>query len=400
MSDISIIGGGHASGKLVNNLHKLEFKGNINIFSEEKHLPYERPPLSKDYLYGSKKFEDFKIDINLEKVNYYFSTKINKIDFNKKLIYDQNNNNYSYDKLVFANGSGPKRIFEENIEGVNYLRTLDDSVKIKSSIEISRDIVLLGAGYISLEIASTIKKNYPNKEVTIIDNSEKILLRNSNDDLREFIFKYQKKNNVKFLFNTSLQNLIRNEDGSIKNLILDDNKILACDLLVVGIGVYPNTDILKGTMLEEKNGIKVNEYCETAVKDVFALGDVALSKNNFLNKHIREESWNNAEKQSDILAKNLTGTKTAYDEIPWFWTDQFDQNFQILGEINYFDNKILRNYSENKNTIIYFKNKKIIGAVAVNNGRDISIIRKIIKKNIVPNMEKIQNIDINLKELL
>ena len=400
MSDISIIGGGHASVKLVNNLHKLEFKGNINIFSEEKHLPYERPPLSKDYLYGSKKFEDFKIDINLEKVNYYFSTKINKIDFNKKLIYDQNNNNYSYDKLVFANGSSPKRIFEENIEGVNYLRTLDDSVKIKSSIEISRDIVLLGAGYISLEIASTIKKNYPNKEVTIIDNSEKILLRNSNDDLREFIFKYQKKNNVKFLFNTSLQNLIRNEDGSIKSLILDDNKILPCDLLVVGIGVYPNTDILKGTMLEEKNGIKVNEYCETSVKDVFALGDVALSKNNFLNKHIREESWNNAEKQSDILAKNLTGTKTAYDEIPWFWTDQFDQNFQILGEINYFDNKILRNYSENKNTIIYFKNKKIIGAVAVNNGRDISIIRKIIKKNIVPNMEKIQNIDINLKELL
>ena len=398
MSDISIIGGGHASGKLVNNLHKLEFKGNINIFSEEKHLPYERPPLSKDYLYGSKKFEDFKIDINLEKVNYYFSTKINKIDFNKKLIYDQNNNNYSYDKLVFANGSSPKRIFEDNIEGVNYLRTLDDSLKIKSSIEISRDIVLLGAGYISLEIASTIK-NYPNKEVTIIDNSEKILLRNSNDDLREFIFKYQ-KNNVKFLFNTSLQNLIRNEDGSIKSLILDDNKILPCDLLVVGIGVYPNTDILKGTMLEEKNGIKVNEYCETAVKDVFALGDVALSKNNFLNKHIREESWNNAEKQSDILAKNLTGTKTAYDEIPWFWTDQFDQNFQILGEINYFDNKILRNYSENKNTIIYFKNKKIIGAVAVNNGRDISIIRKIIKKNIVPNMEKIQNIDINLKELL
>ena len=144
-------------------------------------------------MYGSKKFEDFKIDINLEKVNYYFSTKINKIDFNKKLIYDQNNNNYSYDKLVFANGSSPKRIFEENIEGVNYLRTLDDSVKIKSSIEISRDIVLLGAGYISLEIASTIKKNYPNKEVTIIDNSEKILLRNSNDDLREFIFKYQKK---------------------------------------------------------------------------------------------------------------------------------------------------------------------------------------------------------------
>ena len=400
MSDISIIGGGHASGKLVNNLHKLEFKGNINIFSEEKHLPYERPPLSKDYLYGSKKFEDFKIDINLEKVNYYFSTKINKIDFNNKLIYDQNNNNYSYDKLVFANGSSPKRIFEENIEGVHYLRTLNDSVKIKSSIEISKDIVLLGAGYISLEIASTIKKNYPNKEVTIIDNSEKILLRNSNDDLREFIFKYQKKNNVKFLFNTSLQNLIRNEDGSIKSLILDDNKILPCDLLVVGIGVYPNTDILKGTMLEEKNGIKVNEYCETAVKDVFALGDVALSKNNFLNKHIREESWNNVEKQSDILAKNLTGTKTAYDEIPWFWTDQFDQNFQILGEINYFDHKILRNYSENKNTIIYFKNKKIIGAVAVNNGRDISIIRKIIKKNIVPNMEKIQNIDINLKELL
>ena len=120
----------------------------------------------------------------------------------------------------------------------------------------------------------------------------------------------------------------------------------------------------------------------------------------FLDKHIREESWNNAEKQSFILAQNLTGIKTAFNEIPWFWTDQFKQNFQILGDINDYDSKIFRNYLENKKTILYFKKNKIVGALSENNGRDISIIRKMIKKDVEIDLEKIQNIEIDLKNLL
>ena len=400
MSDICIIGGGHAAGKLVNNLQKLNYNGNIDIFSEENFLPYERPPLSKDFLLDKKSIEDFRIDINLDKVNYYFNTKINKVDFQNKLIIDLNNKSYAYNKLIFANGSYPKRIFDEDIKGVHYLRNVNDSINIKKNICNSEKIILLGAGYISLEISSSIKKKYPNKEVTIIDISEKILVRNSNDDLRELILKHQRKNNVKFLFKSIIKSVQKNKNESIEFIVLDDDKVLACDLLIVGIGVSPNNKILEGTDLYDNNGIKVNEFCETSIKDVYALGDVALAKNIFLNKFIREESWNNAEKQSNILAQNLIGTKIAYEEIPWFWTDQFDQNFQILGEINNFDNKILRSYSDNKNTFLYIKNKKLIGAIAENNGRDISIIRKILKKNIEPNFEKIQNININLKELL
>ena len=400
MSDICIIGGGHAAGRLVNNLQKLNYNGNIDIFSEENFLPYERPSLSKDFLLDEKNINDFQIDINLDKVNYYFNTKINKVDFQNKLIIDLNNKSYSYSKLIFANGSYPKRIFDEDIKGVHYLRNINDSINIKKNIQNSKNIILLGAGYISLEISSSIKKKYPKKEVTIIDISEKILVRNSNDDLRKLILKHQRKNNVKFLLKSSIKSVQKNNDESIKFIVLDDDKLLACDLLIVGIGVHPNNKIIEGTDLYDDNGIKVNEFCETSIKDVYALGDVALAKNVFLNKFVREESWNNAEKQSNILAQNLIGTKIAYEEIPWFWTDQFDQNFQILGEINNFDSKILRSYSDNKNTFLYIKNKKLIGAIAENNGRDISIIRKILKKNIEPNFEKIQNININLKELL
>ena len=400
MGKLCIIGGGHAAGKLVNNLQKLNYKDDILVFSEEDSLPYERPPLSKDFLLGSKQKNDFHIDIDLDKISYYYATKINKIDFEKKLIFDSNNTTYSYDRLVFANGSKPKKISHLDIYGVHYLRSIKDSIKIREGLEKSKNIVLLGGGFISLEISSSIKQKYPNKKVSIIDTSKKILFRNSNDDLREIILKYQKQHHVNFYLDTGLRDIEKNVNGYIETIILSNNEKIACDLLVVGIGVTPNTEILKGSQIYFENGIKVNEYCETEIKDVYAIGDIAFAKNMFLDKHIREESWNNAEKQSFILAQNLTGTKTAFNEIPWFWTDQFKQNFQILGDINDYDSKIFRNYLENKKTILYFKKNKMVGALSENNGRDISIIRKMIKKDVEIDLEKIQNIEIDLKNLL
>lgn len=144
MSDICIIGGGHAAGRLVNNLQKLNYNGNIDIFSEENFLPYERPPLSKDFLLDEKNINDFQIDINLDKVNYYFNTKINKVDFQNKLIIDLNNKSYSYSKLIFANGSYPKRIFDEDIKGVHYLRNINDSINIKKKYTKFKKYYLIG----------------------------------------------------------------------------------------------------------------------------------------------------------------------------------------------------------------------------------------------------------------
>ena len=400
MSDLCIIGGGHAAGRLVDNLQQLGYNGNISVYSEEGYLPYERPPLSKSFLLGEKSKEELEINIDKKNIKFFLNTRIVKIDFEKRIIVDHCDNNYSFQQLVFANGASPKKPFSEEIKGINYLRNINDSLQIKKNIEHSKNIILLGGGYISLEISSSIKKKYPNKKITIIDSSEKILFRNSNDDLRDLIMKYQKLHNVNFLFNTKIKEVQKNKNSSIEKIHLDNNKVIECDLLIVGIGVIPNTDILKDTCLYEKNGITVNEFCETSVKNVYAIGDIAIAKNNYLKIHTREESWNNAEKQSNILAQNLIGNKVAYDEIPWFWTDQFDQNFQILGIINDFDIKIIRSYEDNKKTFFYIKNNKINGAIAENNGRDISIIRKILKKNIVPNLEKLPNININLKELL
>lgn len=400
MSDLCIIGGGHAAGRLVDNLQQLGYNGNISVYSEEGYLPYERPPLSKSFLLGEKSKEEFEINIDKKNIKFFLNTRIVKIDFEKRIIVDHCDNNYSFQQLVFANGASPKKPFSEEIKGINYLRNINDSLQIIKNIEHSKNIILLGGGYISLEISSSIKKKYPNKKITIIDSSEKILFRNSNDDLRDLIMKYQKLHNVNFLFNTKIKEVQKNKNSSIEKIHLDNNKVIECDLLIVGIGVIPNTDILKDTCLYEENGITVNEFCETSVKNVYAIGDIAIAKNNYLKIHTREESWNNAEKQSNILAQNLIGNKVAYDEIPWFWTDQFDQNFQILGIINDFDIKIIRSYEDNKKTFFYVKNNKINGAIAENNGRDISIIRKILKKNIVPNLEKLQNININLKELL
>ena len=171
-------------------------------------------------------------------------------------------------------------------------------------------------------------------------------------------------------------------------------------MLIVGIGITPNTELTSNTSIADDEGIIVNEYSESKIKNVYAMGDVAFFKSNFFNKHVREESWNNAERQSLLLSQNIVGKKLPYDEIPWFWTDQFGSNFQILGEINNYDNTIERVYDDEKSVEFYFKNNQIVGAFAQNMGRDIKITREIIKKNINFNFDLLKNTDYNLKKII
>lgn len=405
MSDLCIIGAGHSGGKLVNNLQKLNYNKKILVFSEENYFPYERPPLSKDFLADNKKEKDLEIEINLKNLIFHFNTKINKIDFKKKLLFDENNKIYPYKKLVLANGTRPIKIPFIDDQTGHVLRNIDDSIKIREKIIHSKNIVLIGAGYISLEVSSTIKTKYPDKDVIIIDKSEKILSRNSNDDLRNMILDHQTKNNVKFMYNKNLKKINKDKDNKLITLIFDKDEEITCDLLILGIGVQPNIEILRESEIFNLNGVEINEYCETAIKNVYAIGDITLFKNKYLDQlsdNLRQESWNNAEKQSLVLAKNLIGNRTIYDEIPWFWTEQFEQNYQILGNITNFDKKVNRQYSAQRQSILYIKNKKIVGAISKNSGRDISIIRKIIKKNsdIFIDFDEIKKINYDLRSLI
>jgi NADPH-dependent 2,4-dienoyl-CoA reductase/sulfur reductase-like enzyme len=162
---ICIIGGGHSSGKLIKNLLDNNYKGEISIFSEEKYSPYERPPLSKEYLKDEVEIKDFQINFDSKRknINLFLNSKIDKINLETKIISDINDKKHKYDKIVFANGSKPKKI-NNNLEGICYLRNINDSEFIKKRLHDSEDIAILGAGYIGLEVASSIIEKFPQKK--------------------------------------------------------------------------------------------------------------------------------------------------------------------------------------------------------------------------------------------
>jgi 3-phenylpropionate/trans-cinnamate dioxygenase ferredoxin reductase component len=402
MSKIIIIGAGQAGGRLVQNLLANQNDNEIYLFGEEDYLPYERPPLSKSFLSGEKKIEDLYLapstNFKDKKLKIFQGNKIQKIDIERKHIIDSHNDAYTYDKIVFANGSSPKKINSNGVKNVFYLRDISDSQNIKSNLAISQNIVLLGAGFINLEIASTIRQKFPEKKISIIEFSSDILGRNSNTDIRKIIYKLHLNNNINFHFNTSIKKLIGN--ANIEKIILDNKDEIFCDMLVVGIGVKPNIDLLLNTSLFNEKGIEVNHYCETKISDLYAIGDISLFTSNFFSKKIREESYNNAEKQSFIVSQNITGNKIMYDEVPWFWTDQFKYNFQILGEINNYDKCIDRVYNDDKKIKFFIQNNKVRGAFAINNGRDIKITKKIIVNNFDIELSQLENVDINLKKMV
>ena len=402
MTKIIIIGAGHAGGRLSQNLISSQYDCEIFLFGEEDYLPYERPPLSKAFLSGEKQIEDLYLEPKLSYKNpnlkIYLKNKIKKIDLEKKKITDSNNSSYSYDKIIFANGASPKKINSNNLNGIFYLRDIKDSMKIQSKISSSQNIVLLGAGYINLEIASTIRKNYSNKNISIVEFSSDILGRNSNIYIRNAIYNTHLKNNIHFYFNSTIKRFIGS--SNVEKIILNNEDELLCDLLVVGIGVAPNLDLLLHTSIINENGIVVNEFCETKINDVYAIGDISLFKSNFFNKSVREESWNNAEKQSFIVSQNIIGNKCHYNEIPWFWTDQFENNFQILGEINEYDSIVDRFYDEKKSIKFFIKNNKVRGAFAINNGRDIKIAKQIILNDLDFEISKLEDINMNLKKII
>ncbi len=404
MDKIIIVGAGHAGGKLTRYLFENNFQGEVLLFGDENYEPYERPPLSKSFLSSKKKINEFSVfasDIYHSK-NYSINLnkKIFKINLEDKKVYDYDGTVYNFDKIVFANGASPKKISINNSEKVNYLRTIDDSIQIKSSIEKVDNLVILGAGFIGLEIASTIRQEYPNIKIHVIDSSKNILQRNSNNTIRNKIFNIHKNNNINFYFNNQISEIVLDKRNNIKNIVLSNQEHILADMIVIGIGVQPNTEIIENSKIDVQNGIKVNEYLQSNSDDVYAIGDIANYKSIFKNDYIREESWNNAEKQSFIVSQNIFKNTSIYNEVPWFWTDQFGSNFQILGEINNYDNTIERVYDDEKSVEFYFKNNQMVGAFAQNMGRDIKITREIIKKNINFNFDLLKNTDYNLKKII
>ena len=397
LKKILILGGGQAAVYAASEFRKHDKDSIVTIFSEENYLPYERPPLSKDFLINKKQEEDllfFSKNFFEEQDINYINKKISKVDLKRKLVFTSDNVNNSYDKLLITTGSINRQLSINNeIDNkIFYLRSLVDAKKIKDEISKVNKITIIGGGFIGLEIASSLSQQ--NKSVSLIEISNQLMGRIIPFQIANLAKEEHEKHGNKLYIDSKIKN-IQNINGSYK-IVLENNITIETEMIIAGIGSLPTIDLFKDSDLEIENGILTDEYCQTSIDDVYAAGDVSNFYHPIFQKNIRLESYQHAQNHGINAGKNIAGIKTKYRSVPWMWSDQFNLNLQLTGLCDDYD-EIIERGDNLENGIIYFfiKNEKIYGACGMGLmgkvGRDIRIASKLIEKNITIDKKILSN---------
>ena len=403
MNEIVVIGSGQAAIQAVMSLKRNEFTGSIKVIGEEDHLPYQRPPLSKDFL-----LEEYKPErVSLKKKEFYeengvdliLGKRAESIDTILKEITLSDENKIRYNQLIIATGSRVRKLNVPGSDkkGIYYLRDLDDANALKQRLKKNKKMVIVGAGYIGLEVASVAASL--GVEVTVIEMANRVMNRTVDPIISSYYQKLHESNGVKIHLDNGLKAF---EGGDSVNAVLcSDGLMLEADLVVIGAGVLPNQEIAIEAGLECNNGIMVNEFGETSTAHVYACGDCTNHPNKGLNTRLRLESVHNAMEQSKTVANTIMGNKEPYDQVPWFWSDQYDHKLQLVGISGDHDEVVMRGLeSEQKFLLFYLKNSELIAVNAINSSKEFLICRKLVANKVKISSDVIKDQSVNLNDLL
>lgn len=403
MENLVIVGAGQSAIQCITSLRKEDYPGLITLVGEEEHLPYQRPPLSKGFLEDTVSNERLyfkKLEFFIEnKVQLKLGTKAEEIDIENNNIHLSDNTKLSFDKLVFATGSSVRKLDfpGKDLNSIHYLRGLDDALSIKKDLQATQNIVVVGAGYIGLEVAAIAAKQ--NKSVTVIEMADRVMNRTVDPQISDYYLNLHQKNGVTFKFNTSLKEIIGTNNP--EKVVCYDGSEVAADMVVIGAGIMPNVELAENAGLSCDNGIVVNEFGKTDHADIYACGDCTNHPNKLLNKKIRLESVHNAMEQSKTVASSIINQSLAYNQIPWFWSDQYDHKLQIVGLSGDHDKVIMRgDMSEAKFMLFYTKDDKLIAVDAVNNSKEFLICKKLVANKVTIKPDEISNPATNLNDLI
>ncbi|MFB9127537.1 FAD-dependent oxidoreductase [Paraburkholderia dipogonis] len=326
-----IVGAGQSGGWAAKTLCDKNFSGEVMLIGAEEHPPYERPPLSKGLLVG--RIQPSACHLWKEEqlrdagVNVQTGRNVVAIDPTNKCISLADGGSVSYDRLLLATGARPRRldIPGSDLDGVHYLRTIEDSLNIQRSVEKDLPVVIVGGGWIGLEVAASLHSQ--GAVVTVLETSDRLCGRSLPRPLGDYFFDQHIKRGVNVRLNTRIQRF----DGAerVEGVVLADGTKIRASLVIVGIGVVPNSELASDAGLAVDNGILVDGRCATSDPDIFACGDVANQL--FEGGRLRFESWKNAQDQGIQAAKAMLDEEVGSRDSPWFWSDQYDINFQMLG---------------------------------------------------------------------
>jgi 3-phenylpropionate/trans-cinnamate dioxygenase ferredoxin reductase subunit len=381
IKDVVIVGAGQSGGWAAKTLRDVGFAGSVLLVGDERHFPYERPPLSKNVLvgeFGPGACQLWQPDRLTERgIRTELGLRAESVDRVKGQLVCQDGRSFRYDRLLIATGARPRQLVCEgaDLKGVHYLRTIDDCLGIRSSLGTGGRLVVIGGGWIGLEVAASARGR--GMHVTVLEASDQLCGRSLPNSLGKFFLEQHLQRGVDVRLGARLKRIVG--DDQVKGVELQDGTVLEASIVVVGIGVVPNDELARSCGLEVGNGIIVDANCRTSDPQIYACGDVADQP--FGQGRIRFESWKNAQDQGVAAAKAMLGTEAVAKEIPWFWSDQFDINFQLLGIVPP-DALQYRKASASTNGFIdyFMRDGQLVAAAAVNSPRELRDAKRTIQK--------------------
>jgi 3-phenylpropionate/trans-cinnamate dioxygenase ferredoxin reductase subunit len=400
-----IVGANLTGGEAAATLRQEGFDGRVVLIGAEPRAPYERPPLSKQYLRGEVSFEQALV----RSPNFYdendietrFGVRATAVHAAEQVVELEGGERVSYDKLLIATGGRNRRfpIPGLDLEGVYDLRTVDDCDRIRAESTPGRRAVVVGMGFIGSEVAASLRQL--GVDVVAVERDKVPLVRVLGEEVGRVMEAIHRDHGASLIFEDTVAAFEEGEGGRVGRVRTGHGRLIECDFVVVGLGIEPVTELLADTGAEIDNGIVVDEYCRTGVKGIYAAGDVANHYHPVFDRRIRVEHWQNAIKQGPAAARSMLGKGDRYDEIPWFWSDQYDANLQYAGYHTEWDELAVRGSMEERNFVAFYrKGGRVLAAVAVNRGRDLRRSMRLIKAQRPVDTTKLRDSDVDLRTLV
>ncbi|MBS0283257.1 MAG: FAD-dependent oxidoreductase [Proteobacteria bacterium] len=402
--DILIVGGGHGGAQAAVALRQRKFAGTIAIVGDEPELPYERPPLSKDYLSREKEFErilirpaSFWAD---KQVAMLLGRRVTAVDPAAHVVTTADGATIGYGNLIWATGGSPRRLTCDghDLSGVHAVRTRADVDRLMGELATTTRVVVIGGGYIGLEAAAVLSKL--GKQVTVLEALPRVLARVAGEPLSRFYEAEHRAHGVEVRLDAMVAGL-EERDGAVSGVKLADGEVLPCEMVIVGIGIIPSVEPLLAAGAAGGNGVEVDAHCRTSLPDIYAIGDCAAHESHFAGgARIRLESVQNANDQATTVAKAITGEPAPYEAVPWFWSNQYDLKLQTVGLSTGHDQVVVRGDTAARSfSIVYLKQGRVIALDCVNATKDYVQGRALVLAGAAIAPERLADAAVPLKEL-
>ena len=403
--DVLIVGAGHGGAHTALTLRQLNYEGSIAVIGDEPHTPYERPPLSKEYLCGTRDFERMSLRPRafwkVREVNFLLNRRVVAVDPLRKTVTSHRGEHFVYHQLVWAAGGRPRMLAIPGVQlrGVNAVRTRGDIDSIRSQLATVTNVVIIGGGYIGLETAAAFVKM--GKNVALLEALPRVLARVAGEPLSRFYEQEHRAQGVDIRLNVNVEAI--EGEVHVTGVRLTDGQTLPADLMIVGIGIISAIEALAEAGAETvTNGVAVDLDCRTTLPDIFAIGDCASQANAFAGRaKIRIESVQNAYDQATTVAHAIVGKEHVHRAAPWFWSTQYDLKLQTVGLSLGYTGLVLRGDVTTRSfSIVYLKAGQVIALDCVNQPKDFMQGRGLILKRLRVDEAKLADTRIPLAALL